>query len=330
MTTLVTGASGFVGGAVARALAARGEPLRLLLRATSPRRQLADLEAEIVIADLAEPASLGTAVKGCRALYHVAADYRLWAPDPAPLYQVNVDGSRALLRAAAEAGVDRMVYTSSVATLGLRADGGPADESAPVGLADMVGHYKRSKYQAEEAVRVLVRDEGLPVVIVNPSTPVGPGDIKPTPTGRVILEAARGRMPAFVDTGLNLVHVDDVAQGHLQAFDRGQPGERYILGGENMSLAAILAEIARLTGRRAPKIRLPRAPLYPLAAAVEAWARLSGSRREPLLTIEGLKMSRKTMYFSHAKAAEALGYRPRPAAVALEEAVAWFGAEGYL
>ncbi len=330
MTTLVTGASGFVGAAVVRALAARGESLRVMVRKTSRRDNLAGLEAEPVEADLSDPASLRRAVAGCSALYHVAADYRLWARDPAPLYQINVDGTLALLRAAGEAGVGRMVYTSSVATLGQYGDGRPADETTPVTLAAMVGHYKRSKFLAEEAVRLLVADEGLPVVIVNPSTPVGPGDIKPTPTGRVILEAARGKMPAFVDTGLNLVHVDDVAAGHLLAFDQGQVGERYILGGQDLSLAQILGEIARLTGGRPPRIRLPRGPLYPLAYAVEAWARLVPGAAEPLLTVEGLKMSRKKMYFSHEKARRDLGYQPRPALAALGDAIDWFKAAGVL
>ena len=244
------------------------------------------------------------------------------------MYRTNVEGSAALMRAAARAGVSRAVYTSSVATLGIDPSGAPADESTPVSLTDMVGHYKRSKYLAEEAVRQVATDTGLPIVTVSPSTPIGPRDIKPTPTGRTIVMAASGRMPAYVDTGLNLAHVDDVAAGHLQAFIKGRAGERYILGGEDFSLASMQVEIAKITGGKAPKLKLPVAPLYPIALIAEAIAQLTG--REPLLLRDTLKMARKRMYFSSAKAARELGYRPRPAVQGLADAIAWFGQAGYL
>lgn len=329
MTTLVTGATGFVGSAVARCLVRRGEAVRVLAREGSDRRNLAGLDVEVATGDLRDPNSLSQATAGCTALYHVAADYRLWISDPDEIYKVNVEGSEALLRRAAAAGVQRIVYTSSVATLGLNADGTPADEATPVSLDDMIGHYKRSKYLAEAAVKRLVEDEGLPVVIVNPSTPVGPRDVKPTPTGRMIVEAAAGRMPAFVDTGLNIVHVDDVAAGHLLAHDKGRIGERYVLGGENLSLAAILAAIARETGGRAPKIKLPHGLIMPIAHLAEAWARLFKGG-EPFVTVDGVRMARKRMFFSSAKAERELGYHARPPVEALRDAIAWFRAEGYL
>ena len=328
MTILVTGATGFVGSAVARQLVARGEAVRVLVRAGSDRRNIADLPVEPVAGDLRDGPSLARAVRGCRALYHVAADYRIWVPRPAEIYETNVAGSTRLLRAAAEAGVARIVYTSSVAVLGTGAGSMAGDETTPVSLGDMIGHYKRSKFQAEEAVRHLVREEGLPVVIVNPSTPIGPRDVKPTPTGRMIVEAAAGRMPAFVDTGLNVVHVDDVAAGHLLAFERGTIGERYVLGGENLLLREILAEIAGLCGRRPPRLRLPHGLLLPIAVAAESVSRVTG--REPFVTVDGVRMARKRMFFSSAKAEMALGYRARPAAAALADAVQWFRDAGYL
>ncbi len=323
MTTLVTGATGFLGSAVARALVARGESVRLLARPASDRRNLAGLDAELAVGDLDDAASLVAALRGCRALYHVAADYRLWSPDPAALYRTNVDGTERLLRLAAEAGVGRVVYTSSVATLGRRADGGPADEATPVSAASMAGHYKRSKFEAERRVQAMVRDHAVPAVIVNPATVIGPGDWRPTPTGRVIERAVRGRIPAYVDTGLNLVHVDDVAAGHLLAFERGKIGERYILGGEDMTLREILGETARLVGRKPPRLRLPRRLVLPVAYAAEAWARLRDASSEPLITVEGLRSAKTRMYFSSARAERELGYRARPALQALEETVAW-------
>ncbi len=329
MTTLLTGATGFVGAAVLRALVARGERVRALVRTASNRSNLAAIEAEIVEGDLTDPSSLAAALKGCRALYHVAADYRLWVPEPASIYRANVDGTVNLMRAALAAGVERIVYTSSVATLGLNANGTPSDEATKSSLATMIGHYKRSKFLAEEAVTALVRDAGLPAVIVNPSTPIGPRDVRPTPTGRMIRDAALGRLPAYVDTGLNVVHVDDVAEGHLLAFERGRVGERYILGGEDMSLRRILELVAAATGRHAPRIRLPHDLVMPVAYIAETWARIFGGG-EPMVTRDGVRMSRKRMYFSSAKAERELGYRHRPAKDAIADAVAWFDANGYL
>ncbi|HUA53839.1 MAG TPA: hopanoid-associated sugar epimerase [Candidatus Sulfotelmatobacter sp.] len=325
--TLVTGASGFVGSAVARALLAAGHTVRVLVRPTSDLRNLRDLAVETAVGRLEDRASLAAALAGCGTLFHVAADYRLWVRDPAAMHRANVDGTRDLMEAALSAGVERVVYTSSVATLGLTADGSPADETTPVTADAMIGPYKRSKFDAEEVVRTLVRARGLPAVIVNPSTPVGPRDVKPTPTGRIIVEAASGRMPGYVDTGLNLVHVDDVAAGHLAAFARGRIGERYILGGENLTLAEMLAEIARLAGRAPPRLKVPRLAVYPVALVEEALARFTG--REPFATFDGLRMAKKKMFFSSAKAERELGYRFRPARQGLAEALAWFRAEGY-
>jgi dihydroflavonol-4-reductase len=324
---LVTGASGFVGAAVVRALLARGERVRVLLRPKSDRRNVEGLAVETRLGSLDDPASLARAVEGCRFLFHVAADYRLWVPDPAAMYRTNVEGTEALMRAALAAGVERIVYTSSVAVLGLR-DDAPSDETTPSRIEDMIGPYKRSKFLAEERVRALVAEEGLPAVIVNPSTPIGPRDVKPTPTGRMILEAALGRMPAFVDTGLNIVHVDDVATGHLLALEKGVVGERYILGGENLTLAEILATVALCCGRKPPTVRLPIAPLIPIALVAEGLARLT--EREPFVTRDGLRMAHYRMWFSSEKAKRALGYAPRPAREAIVEAVAWFREAGYL
>jgi len=326
---LITGATGFVGAAVARRLLATGAALRYLVRAKSDTRNIEGLAGERVVGDLGDPASLKRAAAGCSALYHVAADYRLWVPEPAEIYRINVEGSVALVRAAAEAGVARIVYCSSVAVLGIDKDGTPSDEATPVSLADMIGHYKRSKFLAEEAVRRLVAEEKAPVVIVNPSTPVGPRDLRPTPTGRLVRDAALGKMPAYVDTGLNVVHVDDVAEGHLLAFEKGRIGERYVLGGDDMSLRDILAAIAAAAGRKPPSVRLPRRALFPLAYAVETWAKHI-SKREPLFTVEGLKMAGKRMYFSSAKAKRELGYAPRPGMEALRDAVAWLRESGRL
>jgi dihydroflavonol-4-reductase len=325
--SLVTGATGLVGSAVARALLQAGHRVRVLVRANSDRRNLADLDVDIAEGSLEDARSLARAAASCRFVYHVAADYRIWVPDPRPMFRTNVEGTRDLLTAAQNAGVERVVYTSSVATLGL-VPGGSADETTPSGVEDMIGPYKRSKFEAEEVARRLARERGVPVVIVNPSTPVGPGDIKPTPTGRLILEAARGQMPAFVDTGLNIVHVDDVAAGHLAAADKGRIGERYILGGQNMSLAEILGEVSQAVGRRPPRRRLPHAALLPIAFGAEFAARLTG--REPFVTLDGVRMSRKKMYFNSEKARRELGYTSRPARQAIGDAVGWFRANGYL
>jgi dihydroflavonol-4-reductase len=328
MTALVTGASGFVGSAVVRALVRREEIVRVLVRPTSDRRNLTGLGVEVATGDLREPATLARALEGCRVLYHVAADYRLWIPRPDEIYRTNVDGTVALLRAAVDAGVERIVYTSSVATLGLNENRDPADEQTPVSLADMVGHYKRSKYLAEEQVQRLVQGLDAPVVIVNPSTPVGPRDLKPTPTGRMVLDAAAGRMPAYVDTGLNIVHVDDVARGHLLACDHGVVGERYILGGHNMPLGDILGVIADLMGRTAPRVSLPHDLILPVAKAAELVALVTG--REPFVTVDGVKLAKKHMYFSSQKAERDLGYAARPAITAFQDAIDWFHDQGYL
>ena len=327
MRALVTGATGFVGSAVARALAAAGWQVRVLVRAGSDRRNLQHLPVDMVAGDLADGASLDRALADCQALFHLAADYRLGAREPAQLYRTNVDGTRSILDAARRAAVPRVVYTSSVATIGLPADGSPGTEETPVRLADMIGHYKRSKYLAEE-LACGSPQTGTSVVIVNPSTPIGPGDLRPTPTGRIVLDAARGRMPAYVDTGLNIVHVDDVAAGHLLAFHRGRAGERYILGGQDMMLRDILAAIALLVGRKAPRIRLPHAAVLPLACAAEALARITG--RTTRITLEGVRMARKHMFFSSEKAVRELGYRWRAPTQAFEDAVLWFREQGYL
>jgi dihydroflavonol-4-reductase len=274
-----------------------------------------------------DPDGLRRALQGCRYVFHVAADYRLWARDPEEIVRNNVEGARAMVAALAGSGVERLVYTSSVATLALRPDGTPADEDAPLAESQAIGAYKRSKVAAERDIERAAAG-GLPAVIVNPSTPVGPHDVRPTPTGRIIVEAASGRMPAFVDTGLNLVHVDDVAEGHLLALERGRIGERYILGGQDVSLREILAAIAELTGRRAPGLSLPIRPLYPLAAAAELVGRLTG--REPFLTKDALTMAGHHMYFSSGKAERELGYAARPYREGLRDALAWFRTQGYV
>ncbi|WP_291521529.1 hopanoid-associated sugar epimerase [Acidithiobacillus sp.] len=329
MKALLTGASGFVGGAVLRRLLAEGLEVRVLHRASADPSNWEGLNVELAVGDLTDGPALDRAVAGCQAVFHVAADYRLWVPEPRAMYAANVGGSERLIRAALNAGVERIVYTSSVAVLGHYADGREADEEAPSRLEDMIGHYKRSKYLAEEALHALCQDEGAPIVIVNPSTPIGPADRKPTPTGRMVRDAAAGRLPAYVDTGLNVVHVDDVAMGHWQAFVDGQVGERYILGGDNLPLAAILTRIAGLTGHRSPWLRIPRRLLYPLAWGAEGMVRLRG-RGTPLVTTDELRMAAHKMYFSSAKAEQVLRYTHRPAEEALRDAVQWFAEHHYL
>jgi dihydroflavonol-4-reductase len=326
-TMLVTGATGFIGSAIARCLIRAGFGVRVLVRPDSPRDNLEGLDVEPATGDVRDRASLDRAVRDCRGVFHAAADYRMWARHPSEIYITNVRGTRNVVLAAARAGVQRVVYTSSVATLGANGDGTPADEETPANYRDMIGHYKRSKFLAERRIRELVKTRELELVIVNPAAPVGPRDIKPTPTGRMILDTARGRMPAYVDTGLDIVHVDDVAAGHLLAWGRGTNGRRYILGGENLSLQEILTRVARIAGRKPPQFRLSPDLVLPIAHLAEGWARFSG--REPLLTVAGVELSRKHMYFSHARAARELGYRPRPAQAALEDAVRWFDQHGY-
>jgi dihydroflavonol-4-reductase len=327
MKALVTGATGFVGAAVTRALLAAHWQVRVLARKSSDRRNLNGLAVDVLEGDLNDVTSLQRAAQGCVGLFHVAADYRLGAPDPSQLYRANVEGTRNILDAASRAGVQRIVYTSSVATIGIPKDGTPGDEATPSSLDNMIGHYKRSKYLAEEVVREAAR-AGTSIVIVSPSTPVGPGDVKPTPTGQLVLDAAAGRMPAYVDTGLNIVHVDDVAAGHLLAYERGNAGERYILGGEDMTLREILGVIATLVGRKPPRVRLPYGVVLPMAYLAEGYAKLSG--RSGRITLEGVRMSRKRMYFSSAKAVRELGYTFRAPVAAFSDAIRWFRENGLL
>ena len=324
---VVTGASGFVGSAVARALVARGFDVRAVVRATSPRANLADTGCEISEADMRDKPSMLRAMQGARYLFHVAADYRLWARDPNEIVRNNLEGTRATMQAALEAAVEKIVYTSSVATL-KPIEGQSAGENSRHDEHTVIGAYKLSKVVAERLVEKMVAEQNLPATIVSPSTPIGPRDIRPTPTGRIIVEAATGKIPAFVDTGLNLVHVDDVAEGHLLALDKGRIGERYILGGEDVTLQQMLAVIAGLANRRAPKIKLPRGPLYPLAYAAEAVARFTN--KEPFITADALNMSKYRMFFSSAKAARDLGYKARPYREGLADAMQWFGTQGYL
>jgi hopanoid-associated sugar epimerase len=324
---LVTGVSGFVGSAVARAFAQAGYQVRGLARETSDPTNLTDFPGEIATGDIRDRASVARALEGADFLAHVAADYRLWARDPEEIVRNNRAGTKAVMQAALAAGTKRIVYTSSVATIAPDPTG-PATEDRPLDEGQAIGAYKHSKVVAERWVERLVAEQGLAAVIVNPSTPIGPRDVKPTPTGRILVEAAMGRMPAFVDTGLNLVHVDDVAQGHVLALEKGQIGRRYILGGDDVSLAALLADIAALVGRKPPRISLPIAPLIPLARIAEAVAQITG--REPMLTRDALKMARHHMFFSSDRARAELGYDPRPYQAAVAEALEWFRAMGMI
>lgn len=325
--TVVTGVAGFVGAAVVRALAARGRKLRGIVRGSSDRTNLADFPGELAIADLRDAEQVREAMAGASELYHVAADYRVWAPDPEDIVRNNLVMTQAVMDAALGSGVRRIVYTSSVATL-LPDPAGAANETRPARPEQATGAYKRSKVVAERLVERMVAEQGLPAVIVNPSTPIGPRDVKPTPTGRIIVEAAKGGMPAYVDSGLNLVHVDDVAEGHLLAAEKGRIGERYILGGQDVPLSAMLGEIARILGTKPPKLELPVAPLFPLAWAAEQWARLSG--KEPFLTLDSLRMARHHMYYTSAKAERELGYHARHYSQALADALDWFGEQGMI
>ena len=325
---LITGASGFLGPALVDVFRGAGFPVRILVRATSPRTNLTWPDVEVAEGDMRDPAAVAAAMRGMRYLVHAAADYRLWAPDPEEIVRTNRDGTRVLMQAALKEGLERVVYTSSVATIRPHDDGTPADETRPLTPETAIGAYKRSKVVAERVVEEMVARERLPAVIVNPSTPIGPRDVKPTPTGRIIVEAANGKMPAFVDTGLNLAHVDDLAAGHLLALRRGRIGERYILGGENVLLSQMLADIAGIVGRRAPTLRLPRAAVYPVAVISELAARVTG--KAPLATLDGIRMSRYRMFFSDAKARAELGYAARPYREGLRDAVAWFRQAGFV
>lgn len=324
---LVSGANGFVGSAVVRALLRHGYAVRALVRPSSNSANLDGLDVNVAQGDLLDRASLERALAGCEGLFHVAADYRLWAREPREIRRANLRGTHNILLAAQNCGIKRIVHTSSVATLGLHADGTPADETTPACLADMIGEYKRSKFLAEALARRSER-AGQDIVIVNPAAPVGPRDRKPTPTGRTILDAARGRMPAYVDTSLCVVHVDDVAEGHVLAYERGQSGRRYVLGGENMSLRAILQAIAEITDRHGPWLKLPHAAVLPVAYIAETWARISG--HTPTITVDGVRLARHHMYFSSQRAETELGYRARPAREALADAIQWFRDHGYL
>jgi dihydroflavonol-4-reductase len=321
--TLVTGATGFLGWHVANKLLARGERVRALVRKTSRVREL---DGEVVLGDLRDPESLERAVAGCAVIYHVAADYRLWAQDPSELYRSNVEGTRNLLTAARDAGVERVVYTSTVGCIGLPRDR-PGDEASEVHLEQMAGAYKRSKFQAEQVAMEFAR-AGLPVVIVNPTAPVGDHDFKPTPTGKIVVDYLKGDLPAFVDTGLNLVDVDDTAEGHLLACERGKSGERYILGCENVTLEHILTRLAAISGGKAPRFRIPYAVAYAAGLASTGWANLTG--HEPRAPIDAVKMARKKMFVSLDKAKRDLGFNPRPVDGALKRAVDWFRANGYV
>jgi dihydroflavonol-4-reductase len=326
MKALVTGATGFVGGAVARALVNSGIDVRVLARAGADLQNLQGLTVERIEGDLRDPASLRKSLTGCRQLYHVAAHYALWAKDPSIFYEINVTGTKNLLEAAREAGTERIVYCSTIGAIGLPPGGGLGTEETPVSLEQMAGHYKRSKYLAEQEVLKLAK-AGLPVVIVNPSAPVGAGDVKPTPTGQVIVDFMKGRMPAYIETGMNIVDVDDVAAGHLLAMQKGRIGERYILGNKNLMLREVFEILSRLTGVKAPTIKLPRLAILPLAYLNQWIADLTG--QPPRIPLEGVKMAKYTMHYDCSKAIRELGIPHTPPEVALEKAVRWFRDHGY-
>ncbi len=326
MKALVTGATGFVGGAVARALVQSGTEVRVLARADSDLQNLQGLSVERVAGDLREPASLRKALSGCQQLYHVAAHYALWAKDPSIFYDINVTGTKNLLEAARDAGIQGTVYCSTIGAIGLPPGGGLGTEETPVSLEQMAGHYKRSKYLAEQEVLKLAK-AGLPVVIVNPSAPVGAGDVKPTPTGQVLVDFMKGRMPAYIETGMNIIDVDDVAIGHLLAMQKGRQGERYILGCRNLMLREVFDILSQLTGVKAPSIKLPRLAILPLAYANHWIANLTG--QPPRIPLEGVKMAKYKMHYDCSKAIRELGLPQTPPDVALEKAVRWFRKHGY-
>jgi dihydroflavonol-4-reductase len=328
MLAFVTGATGFVGSHVARVLAEQGADLRLLVRSGSDPKNIEGLKADRVVGDLCDPASLEKAMAGCDVVFHVAADYRLWVRDPERMYRANVEGTRGILKAALQNGVRRVVYTSSVATMGFTSNGHVADENSPVSMESMIGPYKRSKFLAEE-VAIEAGHSGMDVVVVNPSTPVGERDIKPTPTGRIILDFLKKKFPAYVDTGLNLVDVSECAHGHVAALEKGRSGERYILGGENLTLKQILDKLAAITGLPSPKVRVP----YVVALATGVVDEIFTGRilnREPRATIDAVRMGRKKMFVSSNKAARELGWKIVPVDDALRCAVDWFRANGYV
>jgi len=328
MLVFITGATGFVGSHVARAVAEQGADLRLLVRASSDLRNIEGLKAERVTGDLRDPASLENAMAGCEVVFHVAADYRLWVRDPDEMYRANVEGTRAVLEAARKNRVRRVVYTSSVATMGFRSSGHPADENSPVSLEYMIGPYKRSKFMAEQVAAEAARS-GLDVVVVNPSTPVGERDIKPTPTGRIVVDFLKKKFPAYVDTGLNLVDVKECARGHVAALEKGRSGERYILGGQNLTLKQILDKLGAITGLPSPKVKVP----YVMALATGVVDEVVTGRllgREPRVTIDAVRMGRKKMFVSSAKAENELGWKPVPVDGALRRAVEWFQVNGYV
>ena len=327
MLAFVTGATGFVGSHVARVLAEQGAELRLLTRSSSDPRNITGLEGDRVVGDLRDPASFEKALNGCDAVFHVAADYRLWVRDPEQMYGANVEGTKALLEAARKQRVKRVVHTSSVATMGFTSDGHSADENSPVSLDKMIGHYKRSKFMAEQ-VALDAGKSGMDVVVVNPTTPVGERDVKPTPTGRIVVDFLKKRFPAYVDTGLNLVDVDACARGHLAAWEKGRSGERYILGGENLTLKQILDRLGAITGLPSPKLRVP----YVLALATGVVDQMFTGHilgREPRATIDAVRMGRKKMFVTSAKAERELGWKTVPVEGALRRAVEWFQANGY-
>jgi len=326
MKAFVTGATGFLGSHVARALESAGSDLRLLVRANSDTRNVEGLRADRVVGDLCDPQSIERAMAGCDAVFHVAADYRLWIPDPAPMYRANVEGTQAILNAARKHGIKRVVYTSSVATMGFKSDGSLADEDSPVALSDMIGHYKRSKFMAEQ---VALDARGVEVVLVNPTTTIGERDVKPTPTGRIVLDFLKKKFPAYVDTGLNLVDATECAHGHLMAYEKGRSGQRYILGGENLTLKQILDKLAAITGLPSPTIRVP----YFVALATGVVDELVTGRvmgKEPRATIDAVRMGRKKMFVTSAKAERELGWKIVPVDGALRRAAEWFRDNGYV
>lgn len=327
MKSLVTGANGFIGSAVTRCLLAAGHEVQCLIRPGSDRSNIDGLPVEITEGDLRDIASLKRAITNCENLFHLAADYRLWVPNPDTMYDINVKGTQTLILAAAEAGLRRIIYTSSVATMGLNSDGSPANEETPSSLVNMTGHYKRSKFIAEQVVQHLTNKHELPLVIVNPSTPIGPRDIRPTPTGRIVVDTLCGRMPAYMNTGLNIAHVDDIARGHLLAYMYGKPGERYILGGENMDLLQILQTIDKISGKKMKRIKIPAMLIFPIAWIMEKIAIITNV--EPRASIDSIRMAQKKMFFSSEKAIRELGYQYRPSTEAIKDAITWFESNGY-